>query len=269
MSYCFDYIHVTVTYPSRNLWHSRNIFAAELPLTYKISLPPSISSGNGCHYLYSWNHERGVIGYMRLIPREEKFFELFEELIDRIEAGGKLFLEMVESGTYSEAQAARLKEIEHEADIITHRTYEKMHTTFLTPLDREDICSLVNMMDSILDMTEAAAARIILFHVKGSSPTIIDQARILNKSIEKLKTIIHGLRDMKNSSMILQTCVEIHTLENAGDVIQRNTIAHLFENEPDVRELIKWKEIHERIEEAIDMCEDVSNVVEGIVLKNG
>ena len=125
------------------------------------------------------------------------------------------------------------------------------------------------MMDTILDLTEAAAARMILFRVKGPSPTIVDQARVLNETVAKMKTIIHGLRDMKNASIILQTCVEIHTLENAGDVILRTTMAHLFENEPDVRELITCKEIHERIEEAIDVCEDVSNIVEGIVLKNG
>jgi uncharacterized protein len=206
---------------------------------------------------------------MRFIPKEEKFFDLFEELADRIEAGGKLFLAMVENGAYSEAQSARLKEIEHEADIITHQTYEKMHTTFTTPLDREDICTLVNKMDSILDMTEAAAARILLYRVKEPSPTIVDQARILNEAIAKIKVIIHGLRDMKNAAQILQACVEVNTLENAGDVVLRTTMANLFENEPDVREVIKWKEIHERIEEAIDVCEDVSNIAEGIVLKNG
>ena len=206
---------------------------------------------------------------MRFIPREEKFFDLFEELADRIDVGGKLFLEMVESGAYTEAQTSRLKEIEHEADVITHRTYEKMHTSFITPLDREDIYSLVNKMDSILDMTEASAARICLYRVKALSPAIIEQARVLNEAIGKVKTIIHGLRDMKNAPQILQDCVEINTLENAGDIILRSAMAHLFENEPDVRELIKWKEIHERIEEAIDVCEDVSNIVEGIVLKNG
>jgi uncharacterized protein Yka (UPF0111/DUF47 family) len=206
---------------------------------------------------------------MRFIPKEEKFFDLFEELADRIEAGGKLFLEMVESGAYTEAHTARLKEIEHEADVITHRTYEKMHTSFITPIDREDICNLVNKMDSILDMTEAAAARIILYRVKEPSLPIADQARILNEAIGKIKVIIHGLRDMKHAHQILQACVEVNTLENAGDVVLRTTMARLFENEPDVRELIKWKEIHERIEEAIDVCEDVSNIVEGIVLKNG
>jgi predicted phosphate transport protein (TIGR00153 family) len=206
---------------------------------------------------------------MRFIPREEKFFDLFEELADRIEAGGKLFLELVEGGAYSESQVARIKEVEHEADIITHRTYEKMHTTFLAPLDREDIYNLVNKMDSIIDMAEASAARIILYKVKAPSPAIIEQARVLVKAIEKVKTIIHGLRDMKHATQILKACVEINTLENAGDIILRSAMAHLFENEQDVREVIKWKEIHERIEEAIDVCEDVSNIVEGIVLKNG
>ncbi len=206
---------------------------------------------------------------MRFIPREEKFFDLFEELAAKIEAGGMLFLELVEEDAYSEAKIVRLKEIEHEADIITHRTYEKMHTTFLTPLDREDIYCLVNKMDSIMDMTEAAAARLILYKVKKPAPALIEQARVLNETVGKVKTIIHALRDMKNASLVLQTSVEINTLENAGDVILRTTMAHLFENESDVRELIKWKEIHERIEEAIDVCEDVSNIVEGIVLKNG
>jgi predicted phosphate transport protein (TIGR00153 family) len=206
---------------------------------------------------------------MRFFPREEKFFDLFEELANKIETGGKLFLDLAEGGSYSEAQVARIKEIEHEADIITHRTYEKMHTTFLTPLDREDIHSLINKMDSILDMTEAAAARIFLYRVKRVAPELIEQARILYEAIGKVKTIIHALRDMKHAQLILQTSVEINTLENAGDVVLRAAMAHLFENEQDVRELIKWKEIHERIEEAIDVCEDVSNIVEGIVLKNG
>ena len=205
---------------------------------------------------------------MRFFPKEEKFFDLFEELAAKIETGGKLFRELVEGGAYTEPKVTRLKEVEHEADDITHRTYEKMHTTFITPLDREDIHCLVNKMDSIIDMTEAAAARLYLYKVKEPSPKIIEQARILCEAIGKVRTVVHALRDMKNAPLILQTGVEINTLENAGDVVLRAAMAHLFENMQDVRELIKWKEIHERIEEAIDVCEDVSNIVEGIVLKN-
>jgi len=206
---------------------------------------------------------------MRFIPKEEKFFDLFEELADKIEEGIKFFLEMVEKYDYSDERVARLKEIEHEADIITHTTYAKMHTTFLTPLDREDIYELVNKMDSVLDMIEASAMRINLYKVKTPSEAIIELALILDKAVNKIKIIVHGMRDMKNARRILDACVEINTLENEGDVILRKTIAQLFENEKDVFELIKWKEIYERLEEAIDVCEDVSNIAEGIVLKHG
>lgn len=206
---------------------------------------------------------------MRLIPKEEGFFDLFEELANKIEAGGELFLDLVEHYEYSDQKIAKLKELEHEADVITRNTYEKMHKTFLTPIDREDIYDLVNKMDSILDMVEASATRMSLYKVKVPASEIIDQAMILNKAIKKVKYIVYAMRNMKNAKMILDTCVEIHTLENEGDIVMRMTISRLFECEKDPIELIKWKEIFERIEESIDICEDVSNIVEGIVLKYG
>jgi predicted phosphate transport protein (TIGR00153 family) len=205
---------------------------------------------------------------MRLFPREENFFDYFEQLANKIEEGGRLFLAMTENHDYSESKISQLKEIEHEADVITHTTYEKMHKTFLTPLDREDIYALVNKMDSILDMIEATAVRIYLYKVKKPDDEIIKQAKILNEAITKVKFVIHALRDMKNAKTILDACVEINTLENAGDVVLRTIIAELFEKEKDAIELLKWKEIFERIEESIDVCEDVSNIVEGIVLKH-
>ena len=204
---------------------------------------------------------------MRMIPKEEKFFDLFYELATKIEDGGELFLDMVEHYEYSEQKIAKLKVLEQEADVITHRTYEKMHKTFLTPIDREDIYALVNKMDSILDMIEASAARMSLYKVKVPAKEIIDQAKILNKAIKKVKYIVHAMKNMKNAKMILDACVEINTLENEGDIVMRMTMTRLFEQEKDPIELIKWKEIFERIEEAIDVCEDVANVVEGIVLK--
>ncbi len=175
---------------------------------------------------------------------------------------------MVEHYEYSEPKIVKLKELEHEADVITHKTYEKMHKTFLTPIDREDIYALVNKMDSILDMIEASAARMSLYKVKVPAKEIIEQAKILNKSIKKVKHIVHAMRNMKNAKMIIDSCVEINTLENEGDIIMRMTMTRLFEQEKDPIELIKWKEIFERIEEAIDVCEDVANIVEGIVLKH-
>ncbi len=205
---------------------------------------------------------------MRLFPKEENFFNYFEELANKIEEGGQFFLEMTQNRDYSDVRVARLKELEHEADGITHKTYERMHKTFLTPIDREDIYALVNKMDSIMDVIEATAIRIHMYKVKKPDDEIIKQAEILFQAIKKIKGIVHGLRDMKNSKMILDGCVEINTLENAGDVVLRTIITNLFIKEKDAIELIKWKEIFERIEEAIDVCEDVSNIVEGIVLKH-
>jgi len=206
---------------------------------------------------------------MRFIPKEEKFFDHFEALAVKIEEGGNLFLEILDNFEHSEAKVTTLKDIEHEADTITHRVYEKMHKTFLTPFDREDIYALANKMDSILDMIEASAVRMYLYKVKSPPADVKELTIILNKAIARVKMIVHGLRDKKNNKMILEGCVEINTLENEGDYILRQAMARLFEKETDAKELIKLKEILERIEEAIDVCEDVSNIVEGIVLKHG
>lgn len=205
---------------------------------------------------------------MRLIPKDEKFYDLFEELAEKIDEGARLFLDMLYNYESFEPRLVKLKEIEHEADIITHRTYEKMHKTFLTPIDREDIYALVNKMDSILDMTEASAVRMSLYKVKKPAEELIEQAKLLTEATRLVKTIVRDLRDMKNAPSILKNCIEINTIENAGDSILRSTMAKLFERETDPFEVIKWKEIFERFEEALDVCEDVSNIVEGIVLKN-
>lgn len=206
---------------------------------------------------------------MIFIPKEEKFFDHFEELAEKIESGGKLFLDMLKNYEHSEPKVVTLKDIEHEADKITHLIYEKMHKTFITPLDREDIYALANKMDSIIDIIDAAAVRMYLYKIKKPAGEIYELTLTLNSSIALVKKIIFALRNKKDSKMILEACVEINTLENEGDYILRQGMARLFEEELDAIELIKQKEIFERVEEAIDTCEDVSNIVEGIVLKHG
>ena len=206
---------------------------------------------------------------MRIIPKDEKFYDLFEELADKIQEGSRVFLEILNNYQYSEPKVSKLKEIEHEADTITHRTYERMHKTFLTPIDREDIYALVNKMDSVLDMIEAACVRMYLYKIKKPTDEIVAMSKVLDQAIAGIKKIVYAMQDKKNSPKILEVCVEINTLENEGDYILRTAVARLFENEKDAIELIKLKEICERIEEALDICEDVSNIVEGIVLKHG
>lgn len=205
---------------------------------------------------------------MRLVPREEAFFDYFEELADKIEECSKYFLDMTQANDYSDERIAVLKKLEHEGDEITHRTYEKMHTSFLMPLDREDIYALVDNMDSIMDIIESTALLINLYKVKNMPDAITVQAKILNDTVKKGKILIRALRDMKNREKILTCCVEIHTMENAGDIVLRTAISNLFEKEKDAIELVKCKDIVQYLEEAIDACEKVSNIVEGIVLKN-
>jgi predicted phosphate transport protein (TIGR00153 family) len=183
-----------------------------------------------CKHFFTHHEENKEELPMRLFPKTENFFDYFEELADKIEEGGQLFLEMTQTRDFSDVRVAKLKEIEHEADGITHKTYEKMHKTFLTPIDREDIYALVNKMDSIMDVIEATAIRIHLYKVKKPADEIIKQAQILNDAIKKVKSIVHAMRNMKNSEMILNHCVEINTLENAGDVVLRTIMANLFEN---------------------------------------
>ena len=129
---------------------------------------------------------------MKFVPKDEKFYDLFEELACKIEEGGKLFMDILNNYEYSEPKLTKLKEIEHEADEITHRAYERMHKTFLTPLDREDIYALVNKMDSILDMIEASAVRMYLYKVKTPAEELFVLMRILTEAIAKVKMVVHA-----------------------------------------------------------------------------
>jgi predicted phosphate transport protein (TIGR00153 family) len=199
----------------------------------------------------------------------EKYYDLFEELADKLEEGVKLFTEIIGNYEYSEYKVGKLKEIEHEADHITHQVYKRMHGMFLTPMDREDIYLLANKMDSVLDEIESAAVRMYLYRMKEPAKELVQITAILREAIAKIRRIIFSVRKKQDASLILQLCVEINTLENEADQLFRSAMVRLFEEEKDAIELIKVKDIIGRIETAVDNCEDVSNVIEGIVLKYG
>lgn len=204
---------------------------------------------------------------MKFVPKDEKFYDLFEELACKIEEGGKLFIDILNNYQYSEPKLAKLKEIEHEADHITHQVYKRMHKVFLTPLDREDIYLLANKMDSILDEVESAAVRMYLYRMKTPAPELVKITAILSEAIQKIRKVIFSVRKKQDAPLILALCVEINTLENEADQLHRGAMVRLFEEEKDAIELIKVKDIIGRIETAVDNCEDVSNIIEGIVLK--
>jgi predicted phosphate transport protein (TIGR00153 family) len=207
--------------------------------------------------------------FRSIIPREEFFFDNFEKICALMTEAAKALRAMLEnSGSYAEAAQA-IKALEGQADELTHRSIEKLHKTFVTPLDRQDILRLVVGLDDILDTTEAVSSLLELYHPRNTMQEAIDLADLLVQGTEKVAVMVGLLRKLsKQSDRLLALAVELNHLENEADRAYQQAIAHLFKEENDPKELIKWKDILEHIETATDQCEDVADIIEGIVLEN-
>ena len=205
---------------------------------------------------------------MRLLPRDESFFDEFEKHAQKTVEGCRAFVEMAQ-GKVSAAEACpKIKIIESECDHITHHVVERLHKVFITPIDRNDIFRLISKMDDVMDFVEAAAQRVALYEVNGNDPELWALARVLQSGSERISEALVGMRNLKHPELILEKCVEINRLENEADVQLRGAIAKLFKEEKDPIQVIKWKEIYELLEIATDRCEDVANIIEGVVLEN-
>lgn len=204
---------------------------------------------------------------IRLFPRDEGFFEMFDEQVKKVVYGARLLKEMMENFQDLETMAKRIKEVEEDGDSITHRIVEKLNRTFVTPIDREDIHNLTSRLDDVLDYMEAVAERIILFKIKKKTQEAVMLSDVLLKSVLTVEKAVYNLKNLKKADEILNDCIEINRLENIADCYLREAVANLFEIESDPREIIKWKEIYENLENAVDRCEDVANIIEGVILK--
>jgi len=205
----------------------------------------------------------------KLLPREGKFFVLFRQAGDQIALAGRKFREMLEDLPNAERYAKEMKDIEHAGDEITHRTVELLHKTFITPLDREDIHLLISRLDDILDRLDGAASRVHLYEIREARPECKALADICVQSCDCIKRAVDRLEDLSFTGGILHDCVEANRLENEADHVLAAAKARLFREEADTRELIKLKELYEFLEAVTDKCEDVANVIEGIVLEYG
>ena len=205
---------------------------------------------------------------MRFLPSDERFYDFFEASVKKVVQGAVQLEELIGDFSNVPLRAKQIKDTEHEGDVITHDTIEMLNRTFITPLDREDIHNLISSLDDVLDYIEACAERLHLFKVGKTT----DEARllvgILVKAAKEVEQAVSKLRRLKGADSIMKNCIEINRLENEGDFVGRTAVAKLFEGEPNPLEVIKWREIYETLENAIDRCEDVANVLEGIVLKN-
>jgi predicted phosphate transport protein (TIGR00153 family) len=204
----------------------------------------------------------------RLLPRETSFYDYFEEHASLTVTGTAELVSMVSGPVNISAKAKRIKEIEHETDVITHRCVGALHTVFITPIERDDIYRLITRMDDIMDYVEAGSERIALYEITEMTPEVVEMATTLARAAKEVQEALHGLRDLKNPKKVLAKCVEINQIENEVDAILRRALARMFKEEKDAIKIIKWKEIYEHLEGAADRCEDVANIIEGVVLDN-
>ncbi|MBI2900356.1 MAG: DUF47 domain-containing protein [Planctomycetes bacterium] len=203
-----------------------------------------------------------------IIPREMVFYDLFEKGASNAHKGAKALLELLDNYEDVHEKVKKIKDIEHAGDDLTHEILERLNKTFITPFDREDIHELASRIDDVIDLIDVAASRMALYKIE--KPT--EDARLLARCLVHATAIIEEtvplLRKSKNLQTVLQRGREVHTQENEADRIEQHALASLFENSHDPRDIIKWKDVYQDLEAATDRCEDVCNVLEGIMLKN-
>ncbi len=202
------------------------------------------------------------------IPREEQFFDLIERSAQYLVEGAVLLLDFAKDYTDLDKKIDRINGVEHACDQVTHTTLERLETTFITPIDREDIHELVLRLDDVIDMTTAAASRMQIFRITAPRPPVIEFAEIILQQTKLLQSAVGRLRNPKHFAMVSNDCIEIHRLENLADDLSKNLIGSLFEKETNPIELLRWKELYQVLETVTDCCEDAANVVQGIVVKN-
>lgn len=202
---------------------------------------------------------------LRLFPQDPAFFALFNKSADNAVEGAKLYLEMIQKYDEPKVSHKLIREREHRGDELTHEIIRNLNTTFVTPFDREDIHALATGLDDIMDYIEAAADAFILYGIETPTDTARDQAMILVRICE---TVSDGVRNLKKFKDLERYSAEISAIEHEGDQIYRRAVAALFNGDHKALEVLKWKEIYEQAEHAIDAAEKVSNTLESIVLKH-
>lgn len=204
----------------------------------------------------------------RLMPRQGKFFDLFNEHADQIVLGSQELAALMMNHDDLERRTYNIESIEKRADKITRSTIELLHSTFITPLDREDIHQLISNMDDILDLIEDSAQLMYLYDVRDPTAEARKLADICVECCDKVKSAVSLLSNMDNATQIMAICTDIDKLESEADHVMRSAIARLFRDEPDVKELIKLRSVYEHLESVTDRCEDVANIIQGIVIEN-
>jgi len=199
-------------------------------------------------------------------PRDEQFFVLFGQMADEIKAAAVLLEEMLAADPPDESRVALIRDAEHRCDALTHDTIQRLHRTFVTPFDREDLYALASSLDTVMDAIDHAAAIVQLYRIKKVRPEARTMTHIVSASAARLHSALDALADKKP---VQPHAVEINRLENEADHAYQEAIRNLFDTETDPIVIMKWKELLDVLEQITDCCEDVANVIEGVVVKHG
>jgi len=206
--------------------------------------------------------------FARLMPHEGRFFTYFTEHAGLVVQGAAELKAMMDDLGQAEGRARNIKTIENKADTVTHQTIQLLHQTFITPIDRDEIHRLITKMDDILDLMEDVSQSVFLYDIRRIPDEAKKLAEICVTCAGDVKAAVELLDNMGNAEKIMKICADIDRHETDADKVLRAAMAKLFRSEPDTRELIKLKEIYEHLETVTDKCEDVANIIEGIVLEN-
>jgi len=201
------------------------------------------------------------------MPREQKFFDLFEGSARNMVKAAQELKELVDTWKDVEGRVGKIAQMETEGDTITHQIMAQLNRTFVTPFDREDIALLAHSLDDVMDFIDATADAMLIYKIDHPTPRAKELADIIVQAAAEVERAIPQLRHRAELEKILPRCVEINRLENVADEIFRSAQAELFDDTTDMAQVIKWREIYEYMESATDRCEDVSNVLEGVALK--
>jgi len=202
----------------------------------------------------------------RLIPREEKFFTDFQALADELKHGARLLEEMLAPERPAWEKADEIKEVEHKCDQLTHEIIQRLNRTFVTPLDREDIFNLARSLDDVMDAIDAAGSLVRLYRLDSVRVGARELARIVTASTDQVRLAVGAMQEHKG---LMPHAIEVNRLENEADRVHHQAVSKLFEEEHDPLTIIKWKEMFDFLEDASDRCEDVANVIEGVMVKHG
>ncbi|MBB4014545.1 DUF47 domain-containing protein [Niveibacterium umoris] len=206
--------------------------------------------------------------FARLMPREGRFFEAFNEVaVKAVDAARELAALMGDLNQLP-SRLRRIEAVEKEADKLTHATLELLHKTFITPIDREDIHALALRLDDILDVGEAVALTIYEYDIQKLTPEAKQLADMCVQATEKVRDAVALISNMDNAKRILELCKQIGEIEDETDVVMRSAMARLFREEPEVRQVMKMRTVYERLEDMADRCYIVATILEGIVFEN-